>query len=90
VNGIAVPSLKLSDVKISGHGEQSVASFTIEQKDAPGDLVTSLPIYALLSDNRRVFAGRVFADGDETKARLPVPAGTKRLLLDPMNTVLRR
>ena len=90
VNGIAVPTLKLEEVKISGRGEQSVASFTIKQKDAPEDLVTSVPIYALLADNRRVFIGRVFADGEETKARLPVPPGAKRLLLDPMNTVLRR
>jgi hypothetical protein len=90
VNGTAIPSLQLANVKISGRGEKVAANFTIEQKDAPNDLVTSVPIYAELSGNRRVFVGRVFADGDETKLRLPVPAGTKRLLLDPMNTVLRR
>src|SRR5262249_26981061 len=89
VNGIAVPTLKLEDVKLSGRGE-TYASFTIEQKNAPGDLVTSVPIYPVLTDNRRVFVARVFADGEETKARVSVPPGTKRLLLDPMNTVLRR
>lgn len=90
VNGIAVPTLKIADVKVSKKGEQSEVSFTVEQKDAPNDLVTSVPIYAQFSDGREVFIGRVFADGGESKFRLPVPAGTRRLVLDPMNTVLRR
>jgi len=90
VNGTAIPSLKLTEVKISGRGEQTFANFSIEQSDAPDDLVTSVPLYAVTADNRRVFAGRVFADGNETKGRLRVPAGTRRLLLDPMNSVLRR
>ena len=90
VNGIAVPLIRIQDVKVTKKGEQSEVSFTVTQKDAPDDLVTSVPIYAQFSDNRQVFIGRVFADGDETKFRLAVPAGTKRLVLDPMNTVLRR
>jgi hypothetical protein len=32
----------------------------------------------------------VFADGEQTSFRLPVPAGAKRLLLDPHQTVLRQ
>ena len=90
VNGTAIPAISLQDVKISNRGERPSATFTIVQKDGPSDLVTSVPIYAVLAENRRVFAGRVFADGDQTKARLTVPAGTKRLLLDPMFTILRR
>ena len=90
VNGIAVPTISLSDVKIGGRGERVTASFAIEQKDAPEDLVTSVPIYAVIGENRRAFVGRVFADGGQSKFRLPVPAGTRKLLLDPMNTVLRR
>lgn len=90
VNGIAVPTIKLDAVKIGRRGERSIASFTIYQKDAPEDLVTSVPIYAVVGENRRVFVARVFADGDQTKFRLPVPAGTKKLLLDPFDTILRR
>lgn len=89
VNGTAIPTIQLENVKIGGRTEK-FANFTIEQKDAPEDLVTSVPIYAVLGENRRVFVARVFADGNETKFRLAVPAGTKRLLLDPMDTVLRR
>ncbi|MGE5109770.1 MAG: M1 family metallopeptidase [Acidobacteriaceae bacterium] len=90
VNGTAVPSLSLKDVKITNRGGKSSASFTILQQDAPDDLVTSVPIYAVSGDNRRTYVGRVFADGNETKSRLTVPAGTRRLLLDPMRTILRR
>lgn len=90
VKGTAIPSLRLTDVKISGRGEKLVANFTIEQKDAPDDLVTSVPIYAVVGESRRVFVGRVFADGSSSKFRLGVPTGTKKLLLDPMDTILRR
>jgi aminopeptidase N len=90
VNGTAIPAISLQDVKISNRGEHPSATFTIVQKDAPSDLVTSVPIYAVLAENRRVFAGRVFADGDQTKTRLTVPVGTKRLVLDPLFTILRR
>lgn len=90
VNGTAIPSLSLKDVKINKQGTRWSANFTILQQDAPDELVTSIPIYAVLGENRRIFAGRVFADGNVTKARLAVPAGTRKLILDPLNTILRR
>ena len=90
VNGTAIPTISLQDVKISNRAERASATFTIVQKDAPSDLVTSVPIYAVMADGRRAFAGRVFADGDQTKTTLRVPSGTKHLLLDPMHTILRR
>ncbi len=90
VNGTAIPSLSMKDVKINKQGTRWLANFTVLQQDAPDDLVTSVPIYAVLGDNRRVYAGRVFADGNVTKSRLTVPVGTRKLLLDPLNTLLRR
>jgi hypothetical protein len=90
VNGTAIPSLSIKDIKINKQGMKWLAVFTIHQQDAPDDLVTSVPIYAVSGENHRVFVGRVFADGNVTKARLAVPAGTRKLLLDPLNTVLRR
>jgi aminopeptidase N len=89
VNGTAIPSLTIKDVKIN-KGTRWLASFTILQQDAPDDLVTSIPIYAVTGENRRVFAGRIFADGNVTKTHLTVPIGTRKLLLDPLNTILRR
>jgi hypothetical protein len=89
LNGIAIPTLKLTDVKISTAGSPH-ATFLILQQDTPGELVTLVPIYAVTADNRRVPVGRVFADGAQSSFRLSVPAGTKRLLMDPFETVLRR
>lgn len=89
VNGSAMPHLKLTDVKITSKGAQPAATFTIIQEEAPDDLVTSVPIFATLADDKLVYAGRIFADGHETKARLIVPEGTRKLVLDPKNEVLR-
>jgi hypothetical protein len=89
VNGMAIPHLQLQNVKFTEGGRSLVASGTILQKDAPYDLVTSVPLFAQLPGNRRVLAGRVFADGPEATFHIPVPAGTRKLLLDSDDTVLR-
>lgn len=90
VSGTAIPSYSLDDVKISSQKEKTVATFKIMQKDAPKTLITPVPIYAEFAGGKQVFAGRVFADGEQTVARLTVPAGTKRLIVDPAETLLRR
>lgn len=89
VNGSAVPQLELAGVVIARRGQRLLATGRILQKHAPRTLVTPVPLYAQV-DGRQVFLGRVFADGEETSFRLPVPAGTRGLLLDPQQTVLRR
>ncbi|HWR36249.1 MAG TPA: M1 family aminopeptidase [Clostridia bacterium] len=90
INGSAIPRLSLDDVKISSKTGSAFATFTLKQENAPEELVTSVPIYAVLGDNRQVFASRVFADGSQTKLRVAVPPGTRRLVLDPHQTVLTR
>jgi aminopeptidase N len=89
VNGTAVPHLQLQNVKFTGTGRSLTASGIIVQKNAPKDLVTSVPLFAQLPGNRRVLAGRVFADGPEAAFRISVPVGTRKLLLDADDTVLR-
>jgi len=66
----------------------TVVSGTIVQQDAPQDLVTSVPVYAVVAGKQTVLLGRVFADGEETSFRLPAPAGTHKIVLDPNETVL--
>jgi hypothetical protein len=88
VNGTILPTLELKAVKFSVQGAGSFVSGTIFQKDAPPDLVTSVPIYAALSGKQSVLLGRVFADGEESTFRLPVPAGAHKILLDPEQTIL--
>jgi len=51
-------------------------------------LVTSVPLYAVVSGKQTVLLGRVFADGEESSFRLVAPAGTHRIVLDPNGTIL--
>jgi len=88
INGVSLPRLELKSVKITPKGSGASGSGTILQKDAPADLVTSVPLYAVLPGRQQVLLGRVFADGDETTFRVTVPPGTQKIVLDPYNTIL--
>ena len=89
VNGVSVPHLELKSVKFAPKGTGSVVSGTILQKDAPADLVTSVPVYGVVGVGKQpILLGRVFADGEETTFRLESPAGVHKLVLDPEQTVL--
>ena len=90
VNGVSLPSLELKGVKFAPKGSESIVSGTILQKDAPQDLVTSVPVYAVLGGKQLVLLGRVFADGEESSFRLSAPAGTRKVVLDPYETILTR
>jgi hypothetical protein len=91
LKGIAVPEIKLEDVKIvKKTGSGPYAIFSITQKDAPAELVTSLPVYAVDGAGKETLLARVFSDGEKTKVRLAVPSSCKRLVLDSYETVLRR
>ena len=67
-----------------------MVSGTIVQREAPKDLVTPVPMYAIVSGKQPVLLGRVFADGEESTFRLTAPAGTRKVVLDPYDTVLTR
>lgn len=90
VRGTSIPKIELKEVKITGRATKATANFVIEQSECPDDLVTSIPIFAVDASGARTFAGRVFADGHETHASLTVPATTKKLQLDPEETILRK
>jgi hypothetical protein len=87
VNGTALPRLELKGVKITPKGTGVVVTGTIVQKDASEDLVTSVPVYAVMA-GKQVLLGRVFADGEESSFRLAAPAGVHKIVLDPNETVL--
>ncbi len=88
INGTSLPKLQLHAVKFTAKETTLIASGMIQQKDAPDTLVTSVPIYALISGKTPVLLGSVFADGPETPFHLSAPAGTHKLLLDPYETIL--
>ncbi len=88
INGTALPKLELKAVKFTPKGAGSVVSGTILQKDAPEDLVTSVPVYAVMTGRQMVLLGRVFADGEESSFHLAAPAGVHKIVLDPNETIL--
>ena len=88
INGTDLPKLELKSVKFSTKGANAAVSGTIVQKEASSDLVTLVPIYAVIAGRRHVYLGRVFADGEETAFHLPAPAGVNKIVLDPYGTVL--
>jgi hypothetical protein len=87
VNGTAFPHFEIKDPRFSMRTGKPVVSATLRQTDAPDDLVTSIPVYGAIGESK-VYLGRVFAEGQETRFSLPVPPGVKRLTLDPYQTVL--
>ncbi|HKW77365.1 MAG TPA: M1 family aminopeptidase [Terriglobales bacterium] len=90
VNGASVPRLRLEQVKMSPAGGKVRVSGTIRQTECAKDLVTAVPIYAVDGAGRTHLLAFVFADDVETAFKLTAPAGTKQLLMDPANTILRR
>jgi Peptidase family M1 domain len=86
VNGTAFPQFELAGVKFT-KGAGATATGIIRQNSAPPDLVTSVPMYGIAGE-RRIYLGRIFAEGEESHFSLPVPAGVKQLLADPYGTVL--
>ena len=89
VNGTAIPRFELRAVKFSDKTGLTTVSGVILQKDAPDNLVTSVPLYAPVG-GRLVLLGRVFADGPETPFHLTAPANARKVVLDPDQTVLAR
>lgn len=88
VNGTAIPRFELHGVRYSDKPGSTTISGTILQKNAPDNLVTYVPVFAS-RQGRTLFVGRVFADGPETSFRLTAAAGTRRVVLDPNQTLLR-
>jgi hypothetical protein len=88
INGTSLPRLELQSVKFVPKANSTIVTGMIRQKDAPDELVTSVPVYAMVSGKAPVLLGRVFADGPETSFRLSAPAGAHKLVLDPNGTLL--
>jgi len=89
VNGTAVPRFELHNLKYADKPGATSVSGVILQKDAPPDLVTPVPVYAV-HGTHNIFLGRVLADGPETTFHLTAPADTHKLVLDPNQTLLSR
>ena len=87
VNGTAFPQLEVAEVKMTRSAGTVKVTGLIRQKLAPPDLVTSVPVYGMMGE-QRIYLGRVFAEGEESHFSLNAPAEVKQLVLDPYQTVL--
>jgi Peptidase family M1 domain len=88
VNGTSLPKLELRAAKFLPKNGRTLVSGTILQKDAPADLVTSVPVYGSGPGKRPALIGRVFADGQESSFHLSAPPGISKIVLDPNGTIL--
>ncbi len=89
LTGTAIPRLELTGVQYTDKSGSTTVTGTILQKDAPDDLVTSVPLYVTVA-GKSVLLGRVFADGPETGFHLAAPAGARKVVVDPNQTLLTR
>ncbi|MGO9127397.1 MAG: M1 family aminopeptidase [Terriglobales bacterium] len=89
VNGTAVPRFEIHGMKYVDTPKATTVTGTILQKDAPDDLVTLVPLYAFRG-GKMTLLGQVFADGPETPFHLTAPFGTRKILIDPKQTLLAR
>jgi hypothetical protein len=91
INGSAIPAFDLRDVKFSEKekSKTTLVTGTLIQGQSPDTLVTAVPIYASIG-GKNVFLKRIFAEGEQTQFRLSAPAGTRRLVIDPEQTLLSR
>jgi hypothetical protein len=88
INGTSLPKLELKGTKFTPKEAGTLVSGTILQKTTQENLVTSVPVYAVVAGKQMVLLGRVFADGEETQFRLMAPPGTHKIVLDPNDTIL--
>jgi hypothetical protein len=93
VNGTTLPHFELQAAKFTpkpGGTAVAVTGLIVQDEtNAPRDLVTPVPVYAVLP-GKTVLLGQVFADGPETTFRLSAPPGTRKILLDPYQTLLTK
>jgi hypothetical protein len=89
IQGTALPRFSLQGLKYVPKNGSTLVSGTIVQQDAPADLVTAVPVYAVFG-SKQTLLGQVFVDSKETSFHLTAPAGTKRLAVDPYKTLLTR
>ena len=88
VEGTSIPVLEARDIHFAEKAGVTRVTGVIVQKDIPDDLVTAVPVYAVTVGNTQVFLGEVLADGPETGFRLVAPSGTRKIVLDPKQTIL--
>ncbi len=87
VEGVSLPHISTRNVKFVKKTAGLEVAGIILQKEAPPDLVSAVPVYAVTS-GKPLLLGTVLADGPETPFHFLVPAGTKKVVLDAYQNLL--
>ena len=90
INGDSIPRFSLQGVRMTPAGAKLKIIGTLLQDHAAQDMVTAIPLYAVDAIGNSRFLSFVFADDAKTEFTVTAPAGTKEIVLDPEETVLRR
>jgi hypothetical protein len=89
ISGTAIPKYELKQLKFVDQGGSTLVTGILQQKEAPDDLVTAVPLYASRM-GKVAFLSQVLADGPETHFRITAPTGTRKIVIDPQGTILSR
>lgn len=87
VEGVAIPHFTAQNVKFTKKANGTEVTGTIVEKDAPADLVSAVPVYAVATGKPRLL-GTVMVDEANTPFRFTVPSDTRKITLDPLQTML--
>ena len=87
VQGVALPHFSAQSVKFVRKGEGVEVVGILRQAEAPQDLVSAVPVYAVTA-TKPLLLGTVLADGPETPFHFAVPPGTKKITVDAYQNLL--
>jgi hypothetical protein len=90
INGNSIPQFSLAGIHMRPAAGKLKITGAVLQEHAAKDMVTAIPLYAVDAGGSRSFLAFVFADDARTEFTLTAPAGTKEIVMDPDETVLRR
>lgn len=90
INSAAIPQFALENVHLTPAQSRVKVTGIISEDNAAKDMVTAVPVYSVDKDGNQHFLAFVFADEQKTEFQLMSPAGTKDIVLDPENTILRK
>jgi hypothetical protein len=90
INGNSIPQFSLQNIRMTPSAGKLRITGSLLQNHAAKDMVTAVPIYAVDASGAQRFLAFVFADDTKTEFTLSAPAGTREILMDPEESVLRR